>query len=113
LLRPIDRLASDNDGQATGRRDAQSCHRFADDVLAQHRAEGSEAITTARVQRSTCTLELNIDKLAGGRSVLSQQDRPAIAEHRKATELVASVRLGDRIAAAGQNLPGKQGGCCR
>ena len=79
-------------------------HRLADDVFAQHRPERGAPVTAAGERRLPRPFQLNVDAIAGGRDLLAEQDRAAIAEGREVAELVAGVRLRDRPRAVGHGI---------
>ena len=105
----VDRLARRRDRQAARRRDAEGVHRLADDVLAQHRAEGGAAVAAAREPRPSRPFQLDVEALAGRGDLLAEQDGAAVAEHREVAELVAGVGLGDGPGAVGQGVAGENG----
>ena len=88
-------------------------HRLADDVLAQHRAERGAAIAAAREARLARTFQLDIDAIAAGRDLLAQQDRAAVAEPGEVAELVAGIRLRQRLGALRQGVAREDGGAVR
>jgi hypothetical protein len=88
-----------HDGEGPGRRDAQGVHRLADDVLAQHRADGGQPVTAARQRRATGPLEVEVAQPAVGVPQLAQQQGTAVTEAVEAAELVPGVGLRHRSGA--------------
>ena len=88
-----DRIAGRDDGERSGRGDAERVHRFADHVLAQHRADGGLAVSAASERRTTRSLEVHVTALPGAVDEFAEQQRPAVSEpRREAAELVTGVR---------------------
>ncbi len=85
-------------------------HRLADDVFAQHRPERGAPVAAAREPRLPGPFQLHVEAIAGRRDLLAEQDRPAVAEDREVTELVAGVRLRDGPPAFGQGIAGEDRG---
>ena len=95
--------------QRPGGRDAHRVHRFADDVLAQHRADRGEAVAAPGERRSPRALEVEVAKTAAGRREFAQQQRPAVAQAGNvAAELVSGVCLGHRRRPIGDLVADEQ-----
>ena len=85
-------------------------HRLADHVLAQHRADGCLAVTTAGERRATRALQVQVATASVDVEHLAEQQRPAVAEAgRVATELVAGVGLRHRRRAVGRGVADEDG----
>ena len=59
--------------QRSRRRDTQSVHGLADDVLAQHRSHRGQAVTAAGERRGAGTLEVDVVDASIGADELAQQ----------------------------------------
>ena len=95
--------------QRAGGRDAERVHRGADDVLAQHRADGGQPVAAAGERRASRALEVQVAQRAVGGAQLAEQQRPAVAQPRgEAAELVARVGLRDRRGSLGDELADQQ-----
>jgi hypothetical protein len=104
-LFPNDRFPRGYRGERTRGRYAERRHGLADDVLAQHRAEGGASVAPARERRLARSFQLDIAAPSIHADDLPQQDRPAIAELRHETaELVPGVRKRDRLSALRQHI---------
>ncbi len=91
--------------QRPRRRDTQSVHRLADDVLAQHRSHRGEAVTAAGERRGAGTLEVDVANAPVGADELAQQQRAPVAQPRHvAAELMPGVGLRYRSGAAGNQV---------
>ena len=71
-----------DDGQRTRGGNAEGVHRLADDVLAEHRADRSEAVAAARERRTSGALEVQVEDAAGAVDQLAHQQRAPVAEAR-------------------------------
>ena len=111
-----DRLATNrpagrDDGEGSGRGDAQGVHRLADDVLAQHRPDRGQPVAAAREGGPARALEVEVAQASVGRGQLAEQERAAVTEPRgEPAELVAGVRLGDGSGAGGDEVADQQSG---
>ena len=94
-----------HDGEGPRGGDAHGVHRFAHDVLPQHRADGGEAVAAAGERRAPGAFEVDIAKTAFRVGDLTEQQRPPVAEPGgQPAELVAGVGLGHRSGAAGHQV---------
>ncbi len=90
-----DLLAGRDHRQRPGGGDAERVHRLADQVLAQHRADGGLAVAAARERRAPRTLQVQVATASVSVEHLTEQERSTVAEpRREPTELVTRVRLG-------------------
>ena len=104
-----DLFARGHRGECPGRGNPKRGHGFADDVLAEHRAERRFAIAAAREVRAPGALQLQVVPCAVGVDDLAEQDGAAVAElGRESTELVASVGLCNRLGALGNRIARKR-----
>ena len=104
-------FAGDHGSKRARGRNAERCHRFADDIFAQHRTECRAAIAAARKRGRTRTLELNVAADAVGVDHLAKQNGAAVAElWHEMTELVAGIGHRDRLRAIRQPLAGEDFG---
>jgi hypothetical protein len=107
---PVDRFARRGGRQRPRGRHPERVHRFAQDVLAQHRAHRRLAIAAARKRRPAGALELNIAALPVRVDHFAEQQRPPVAQLRhEVAKLVAGVGLCQGLRArrgvvAGENL---------
>jgi hypothetical protein len=86
-------------------------HALADQHLAQHRPDRRLAVAAARERRPAGALQGDVAAPAGAVDHLAEQHRPAVAElRREAAELMAGIRLGDRLGAFGHGVAGEEGG---
>ena len=108
--RPQHLLASGGDGEAAGGGNPQGVHPFADDVLAEHRAQGRASIAAAGVGGAARTLELDVEAAAVRRELFAHKDCPAVAEVCEIAELVAGICLGDRCGSRRKLIAGKHRG---
>ena len=99
-----DGFARCNHSQTARGRDPQRMHRFADDVLTQHRPHGGTPIAAARVGRLPRAFEGDVHTLAGWCEVFAQQQGSSITKHREVAKLMARIRLRDGLGALGQHL---------
>ena len=106
----IDRLACRHHRQAARGRDAERVHRLADDVFPQHRTERGTAVAAAREPRLSRAFQLDVDALAGGRDLFTEQNGAAVAEGGEVAELVTGVGLRDRPRAFRQRVAGEDCG---
>ena len=98
----VHRASGGDDGQRSGGRDAEGVHRFADDVLAQHRADGCQAVAAARERRAARALEVQVASRPLGVDEFAEQQGATVAEPgHPAAELVARIALSDRLGAVG------------
>ena len=105
-----DGFAGGGDGEAAGGGDAEGLHGFADEVFAQHRAEGGAAIAAARVGRGAGAFELDVEPRAGRCEVFAEQDGAAVAEPGEVAVLVAGVGLGEGRGAGGKLVAREKSG---
>ncbi len=95
-------LARRDHGQRAGGRDAQRVHRLADDVLAQHRADGRQPVAAAGKRGAARAFEVNVAEPAVSVDELAEQQRATIAQPRDiAAELVPGIGLCDGRGAVG------------
>ena len=101
-------LAGHDRGQGARGRYAQGGHGFADEVFAQHGAQGGAAIAAAGEGSAAGALELDVESRAVRRHDFPQQDRAPIAQlgHEMA-ELVARVGERDRRRALRHAVAGQ------
>ncbi len=94
---PLHLTAGRHHRQRAGGGDAQRVHRFADDVLAQHRTDRGEAVAAARERCAPRALQVQVAEASFGVDELTDQQRAAVAQARnEAAELMAGVGLRDR-----------------
>ena len=93
-------------GERSGGGHAERSHGLANDVFAEHRAEGRFAIAAAREWRPARTLQLQIAARTVHVDDFAEQQRPAVTElRRESTELVAGVGLRQRLGPSGTAFP--------
>ncbi len=98
-----------HDRQGAGRRDPECVHGRADDVLAQHRADRSQAVAAARERRAPGALEVEVAKMTIGVDDLTQQKCAPVAQTRgEPPELVPGVGLRHRSGTAGDEVADQQ-----
>ena len=103
-----DAFAGGHGGQRSRRGHAERGHGFADNVFAEHRAEGGLAVAAAREWRAPGALQLQIVTCAVSVDDFTEQDGAAVAELRhESTELVAGVGLRNRLGALGHRVAGE------
>ena len=101
-----DRLSGCDDGEGSGRGDAESGHRLADDVLAQDRAEGGSAVAVAGEWGGAGALELDVAARAIDIDNLSEKNGAAVAELRhEGAELVAGIGHREGFAELWHRIP--------
>ena len=66
------RLSSRHHAQAAGGGDAESVHRFANDVFTQHWSQCGASVTTAGKGRWAGAFELNVKTFGGGCYLLAE-----------------------------------------
>ena len=92
-------------------RHAHRVHRFADQVFAQHRADGGAAVAVARERSGPGALELQVAALAAAVDQFTQQDGAAVAKLRhEVAELVAGVGHRQRQRARRNDVAGEHSG---
>ena len=102
----LHRTAGRDHGQRARRRDPEGVHGLADDVLAQHRADGGQTVPAAGERGPAGALEVQVAQASVGADQLAEQQRPAVAEAGGvAAELVAGVGLRHGVASAGSTVP--------
>jgi hypothetical protein len=90
--------------------DTKCGHRFADDVLPQHRPERGAAVAVAGERRRARAFELDVAAQAIGIDDLAQQNSPPIAELRhESSKLVAGVGQGERLTRVRHTVAGEDG----
>src|SRR5690606_9285670 len=99
-----------DDGKAPGRWNPQTVHRLADDELSQHRTERRPPVAAPRVGRRTGALQLNVEPIAAGRQLFTEQNRAAVPEGREMSELMTRVGLRDRAGSVRQAISGENRG---
>ena len=103
-----DRLAGRDNGEGSGRRDAERRHRLADDVFAQDRPERGTAVAIPGKRRGTGALELDVAADAVGVDKLAQKNCASVTELRhEMPELVAGISHGEWLASLGHRLPAR------
>jgi hypothetical protein len=96
---PRDVIAGRDHSERAGRGDAERMHRFADRVLAQHRADGCLPITAARERCGTRALQVQVATAPADVEHLAEQERSAITKGgRERAEPMAGVGLRHRHA---------------
>src|SRR5882757_5601420 len=79
-------------GQRSGGGDGKCVHRFADDVFAQHRADGGQPVSTPRERCASRALEVKVATVGE----LAEQEGATIAKTwDEAAELMPGVALRD------------------
>src|ERR1019366_10194905 len=97
-----------------GSADAECMHCLADQVLAQHWADGCLPITTSRERRGPRALQVQVPTASEHVHHLTEQERPTIAEAwREPTELMACVRLRHRRRPVGSGVADQNGDTVR
>ena len=100
-----DPFAGGNSGQRPRGGNSQRGHGFADNVFAEHRAEGGFAIAAARERRAPGALQLQIVTRAIRADDFTEKEGAAVAElGYESTELVAGIGLGNRLGALGNRV---------
>jgi len=91
-------FAAGDRSQDSGAGNAQCRHCFADDILAQYRAERSTSVAIAGVGGSAAALELDIVTRTISANDLTEQNCPPISQlGTPATKLMTGVNCGDGI----------------
>ena len=99
-------LPGRNDGQGARRGNAERVHRLADQHFAQHRTDGRLAVAAAGKRRAARSLERDVAAVSLPVDHLAEKERATVAElGREAAELMARIRLGERLGAFGQRVP--------
>lgn len=75
----VDGFPGGRGGQGPGRRNAQGVHGFAENVLAEHRAERGFAIAAPGERGSAGAFELDVAALSVGIDHFAEQQRAAVA----------------------------------
>ena len=104
---PPDLLARRYDCETARRWNPHRVHRLANHILAQHRAERRAPVTTPRIRGRPRPLELHIPALTPRRDLLTQQNRPPIAQRREVPVLVSRISLRERRRTRRQHVPRK------
>jgi len=91
----VDDLAGGGDGEASGGGDAEGVEGFAEEIFAEHGAEGGAAVAVAGVGGGAWAFELEIEAGAGGGEEFAEEDGASVAESGEVAELVTGVGLGD------------------
>jgi hypothetical protein len=103
------RASGRHDCQGAGGGYAERVHRLADDVLAQHRSDGGQAVAPSRERSAPGTLQVQISQPAVGVDDLAEEEGAAVAESRcVAAELVTGVGLRHRGGAVGDEVADQQ-----
>ena len=103
---PSDYLASRDGGQSSRCGNSQGVHRFAHQILSQHRSNGRFAVAAARERSRAGAFERDVAPPSPTIHHFAQQQSSSIAQLRnKTTELMACVGLSQRITAVKQNVP--------
>ena len=101
-------LAGRYGGERTSSRDPEGSHRFADDVLAENRAEGRPAVAAARERRSPRALQMDVASYAVAVDDLPEQEGSSVAELRhEMPELVPGISHGNWFGAFGNTVAGQ------
>ena len=101
-------LAGGNRRQRPCGRHAERRHGLADDVLAQHRAEGGAPVTAAREGRAAGAFELDVAPRAIPPHHFAEQDGAPVAQLRhELAELVPGIGERDRRRPLGHNIAGQ------
>ena len=104
-FRAHDAFAGRHGGKRSRRGYSERGHGFADDVFADHRAEGCLAIAAAGEWCAPGALQLQIATCAISVDDFTEQNGAAVAELRhESTELVASVGLCNRLGPLGHRV---------
>ena len=106
----VHRFAGGHDCQTARCGNAERVHRFTDDVLSEHGAEGGAAISATRIRRPSRAFELHVESAAIWRDLLAEQDGASVAQRREVTELVTGVRLRQRARARRHLVAGEERG---
>ena len=98
-------LAGGDGRQRPRGRNAQCCHRLADDVFAQYGAECGAPVATAREGGAPRAFQLDVAPDAVAADHLAEQHRAAVAELRgEVAELMAGIGAGEGGGAGGHGV---------